>query len=274
MGIFDGVLIASDLDGTLLGENHELSRENRSALEFYMSQGGKFAVATGRSRAGAECLKPWEFSNAPAVLSNGGLIFDYAGDSALFTDMLSPATRAAAKDIAREFPGAGLEVHVAQGKYIINSNPAIASHMAYVRCTGAVVPSLDAVAEGWIKVLFVDEPELVAEIGAWAGERYGDAASLVFSNEYMLEIQNKGTDKGSGVRWLAELLGIDPANVYTAGDAGNDLEMMLAFESFAPENASDEIKAAANHPLPSCDRHAIAAMIAFLKERYGGSQKL
>ena len=273
MGIFDGVLIASDLDGTLLGADHALSDISRSALELFMREGGKFAIATGRSRAGANWLKPWEFSNAPAVLSNGGLIYDYSTGTALFMDILNPATITAATDILKRFPRAGVEVHCPDGKYIINPNPAIDAHMRYVRCEGAIVPSLESVKDDWLKVLFVDAPELVAEICRWTRERFAGSINAVFSNVHMFEIQNTGTDKGSGVKKLAELLAIEKKHVYTAGDAENDLEMLLAFESFAPENAEADIKASARHLLPSCDDHAIASMINILWKRYAGSEK-
>jgi len=56
MGKFDGVLLASDFDNTLLNtetarrtgaEVPEVSRRNREALEYFMAGGGRFAIATG-----------------------------------------------------------------------------------------------------------------------------------------------------------------------------------------------------------------------------------
>lgn len=268
MGIFDGVLIASDLDGTLLGKDHSLSAENRAALEYYMGAGGKFAVATGRSPLGARWLRPWEFSNAPAVLSNGGVLYDYAGQKALYVDKLGPEAREASVEIAKAFPAAGIEVHNVERKAIINRNSQIDTHLQYVHCEGGDVPSIESADGEWIKVLFVDEAETISAISAFAREHYGDKVALVFSNPWMLELQNKGTHKGAGVKALADLLGIDHGRVYTAGDEGNDLEMIREFESFAPANATDEIKAAADHMLPHCDEHAMAALVDYLKERY------
>ncbi len=58
-GKFDGVLLASDFDNTLLNtetarrtgaEVPEVSRRNWEALEYFMAGGGRFAIATGRGR--------------------------------------------------------------------------------------------------------------------------------------------------------------------------------------------------------------------------------
>ena len=60
MGIFDGVLLASDFDNTLLNTEvprrtgapvPRLSAGNRAALEYFMARGGRFALATGRALA-------------------------------------------------------------------------------------------------------------------------------------------------------------------------------------------------------------------------------
>ena len=60
MGRFDGVLLASDFDNTLIYTEEALrsgvpvpplSDENREALEWFMAEGGRFAIATGRALA-------------------------------------------------------------------------------------------------------------------------------------------------------------------------------------------------------------------------------
>ena len=48
MGRFDGVMILTDMDGTLLDSQSRLSPENRRAILRFIQQGGRFSVATGR----------------------------------------------------------------------------------------------------------------------------------------------------------------------------------------------------------------------------------
>ena len=71
MGIFDGTLILSDLDGTLLNSNAQISQGNIDALKYYMDNGGRFSFATGRNYLGMGYFNDSIPVNAPAVTSNG-----------------------------------------------------------------------------------------------------------------------------------------------------------------------------------------------------------
>ena len=69
MKIFEGTMILTDLDGTYLADDHHISAENRAAAEWFMENGGRFSIATGRSKAGMEHFFPELRINAPAILS-------------------------------------------------------------------------------------------------------------------------------------------------------------------------------------------------------------
>ena len=81
MGKFQGVLLVSDFDNTLVyteevllggGSLPPLSRENRRALEYFTAQGGLFSVATGRALPSFAPIAPTLPMNGPTVLFNGG----------------------------------------------------------------------------------------------------------------------------------------------------------------------------------------------------------
>ncbi len=40
MGKFDGILICTDLDGTLMNSKKEISKENLDAIEYFKANGG------------------------------------------------------------------------------------------------------------------------------------------------------------------------------------------------------------------------------------------
>ena len=48
MGKFDGILICTDLDGTLLRKDKSVSDENKKAIEYFKREGGYFTIVTGR----------------------------------------------------------------------------------------------------------------------------------------------------------------------------------------------------------------------------------
>ena len=49
MGKFDGVLFFSDYDDTLYNTEHTVSPENRAAIRYFIANGGRFSIATGRA---------------------------------------------------------------------------------------------------------------------------------------------------------------------------------------------------------------------------------
>ena len=84
MAKYDGILICTDLDGTLSDKNGIISKENAEAIRYFKANGGKFTLSTGRSapffmgdntvftRSGLEFLP-----NVPVVTHNGASVFDF-----------------------------------------------------------------------------------------------------------------------------------------------------------------------------------------------------
>lgn len=75
--------------------------------------------------------------------------------------------------------------------------------------------------------------------------RHDLRAKVVYSADRFLDVLPARSGKGEAVRHLAETLRIGPANVVTAGDTGNDLDMMrpsLGFRSIAVGNATEELR--------------------------------
>ena len=66
----------TDIDGTLLNSQKEISQENIDSIHKLVEQGGHFSVATGRC---AEITFPFVDNlpiNAPAILFNGAAVYD------------------------------------------------------------------------------------------------------------------------------------------------------------------------------------------------------
>jgi hypothetical protein len=269
LGIFDGVLLASDIDGTLLNRKHELTVPVRAALESFTARGGLFTVATGRSFAGFEALRPSVPLSAPAIFSNGAYIYDHAAGRELHALWLSGRFIDVIADIRARFRGIGVELHWPNRTCILDFNKWNELHMTTVKCAYEIIGDLSDAPPPWLKVLFVDEPELLLEVSAYANEKYKKDFSFFFSAKCLLEMQNTEVDKAAGVQKLAEILGLHRQNVYTAGDAGNDIGMLRAFESFAPVSGTAEARDAATHIVPHCDEDAMAAVVKFLEARYG-----
>ena len=78
---FENILICTDLDGTLLNSNREISKENIDAIEYFKSEGGLFTFITGRVPKTSKSICDSIAPNAPYGCMNGGGIFDPMGTS-------------------------------------------------------------------------------------------------------------------------------------------------------------------------------------------------
>jgi hypothetical protein len=269
LGIFDGVLLATDADGTLLNRMGEVTHPVLAALRSFTARGGLLTVATGRSMGGFAALRPLLPLNAPAILSNGANIYDYEARQEIFAEWMEGPFEDALRDILARFPGLGTELHWPGRVCILNRNRWNDYHMDAVKCEYEDIKDPDEAPPPWLKLLFVDEPETLWKVADYAIPRFGKDYSFFFSAPCLLEMQNAGVDKAKGVAKLADMFEIKPENVYTVGDAGNDIGMLRAFESFAPSSGTAEAQAAADHIVPGCDEDGLAAVVKFLEKRYG-----
>lgn len=87
MGIFDGVLLCSDIDGTLV-YNGNLSDTNRSMISYFMSEGGLFTVSTGRYSNYIKNTYSLDV-NTGIISVNGTVISDESGNDIMYDSKLS-----------------------------------------------------------------------------------------------------------------------------------------------------------------------------------------
>ena len=120
MGKFDGVLIASDFDNTIVytedalyagAPTPDISPENRAAIEHFMAGGGTFCVATGRAKPSFEPIRRRIPSNGPAILFNGAAIYDFRAEKYLCTAFLPETVRGHLAPLAARFPQIGVELY-------------------------------------------------------------------------------------------------------------------------------------------------------------------
>ncbi|MFQ9345591.1 MAG: HAD family hydrolase [Coprococcus sp.] len=82
-------LLAIDVDGTLLDDEHRLSKENQKALEQVLQSGTKVVLCSGRGYwALKDFIEQLGIRNA-VITQNGSQITDYTGENILHEEMIS-----------------------------------------------------------------------------------------------------------------------------------------------------------------------------------------
>ena len=251
-GKFEGYLLVTDFDDTFCPEHGApVPEENRRAAQHFMDEGGLFTIATGRDVRSYYSIRDKFTVNAPLVLSNGAVIFDGESGESWYESFLPFSCRndlTAARDA---FPGTGMEVHRGADVRVCGRNATLEEHLSRM---GVPVSEADPghILYPWTKVVLVAPDELRAEsetahaLCAWIEEQFPGRYEAVPSGA-LVDVVAAGSDKGSGVRRLADFLDILPEHVVCIGDGWNDIPMLRAAgRAFSPETALPEVLALPN----------------------------
>jgi len=260
---FDGILICTDLDGTLINSKEEISKENLDAIEYFKANGGLFTFITGRlpyfSSNIYNTIKP----NAPFGCINGGGIYDHREGKYLHRVEIPYSVMELVRYVDSQLDGIGIQVNHFDKTYFCRENPA----MVWFRdVTGVpnLVREFDEIDEPIAKITFGDLcNETVLKIEqVLRSHPKSEEFSLVRSGHELFEIMPKGINKGSAIEHFEPLLGIKRENIIAIGDYNNDVGMLKAAGvGIAVANASGAAKAAADRITVSNDEHAIAKII-------------
>ena len=272
MGKFDGVLFFSDYDDTLYNSAHRVSQENLAAIRYFIENGGRFSVATGRAHRTftPQIERESLLLNAPMVLSNGAMVYDYGAERCLLDARLPEDARDWLAELCARFPELGFEAYHGEDIYVHNPNAVTRAHLAKVGGTQIPCP-IEEMPVPWGKVILQQDEPYLRQVREYLLAHWGARCEAIFSNRYLLEVTAKGCHKGSAVARVAELLGIAPGHLYCMGDNQNDLPMLaLSAVPFAPANCAPAVRDWGARVLGHCDAHAVAQAIGLLDTLYPG----
>ena len=237
MGKFQGVLLVSDFDNTLVyteevllggGSLPPLSRENRRALEYFTAQGGLFSVATGRALPSFAPIAPTLPMNGPTVLFNGAAIYDFARGEYLCTAFLPDSIRRDLHAVELAFPSLAAEIyHDGSQIHTLHPNALTRNHMALTHSAATEADSILQVPMPISKVLFEETGQRGRDLERYIrSQPWARDFEVVRSGKFFLEITAKGATKGAMTQKLASVLGIRAENVCCVGDEANDLTLL------------------------------------------------
>ncbi len=255
-------LIVTDLDGTLLDGEHQVSEENIAALERAQQCGIKVAVATGRSFVSSKKI----ISQLPiekfVVNVNGGKIYDVVNDEVFFE-----------KNLSHDYVKRIMEVlNREKMPYFINHEYGFiasednATTQYYCRHTDAeIIISNDfkTVEELDLKVfkfLVLTEP---TNYETFNEEHFKDLdIYITSSHKNNIELMPQGVDKSTAIEQILQEYGLIWENVMAFGDNFNDLEMITKSKyGFAMGNAVDKLKKYAYGITTSNDDSGVAKAV-------------
>lgn len=269
---FDKILIASDIDGTVLWNSEYIHPRVFEKLRYFCDNGGHFALSTGRSHKDvfviAKDLK--EYVNMPCILCNGSYLYDHIADEILNPQYLEPRPLIEAfRYVKSKFDDVGMRAGTPQG-FLCPAEDDIA--IRFLQNSGLghlvrVLPIEEFENEPLFKAVFTSEDhEKLLLLQDELRNLYGDVFSITTSGKTILEILPLGISKTTQFPYLKTMF--PDSALWCIGDFHNDVEMLLGADvAVCPENAVDAIKAICDLEVCHCKDGALADMIDEIEKR-------
>ena len=275
-------LYISDLDGTLLNKEKEISGYSQDILNRLIDGGVHFSVATARTSASSVKILSGIRLREPVVLMNGVVIYDISREHYLKTEEIS----------ARTVEGilAAFKRHELTGfMYAVSDNRLVTFYENL--CTPALTDFYEERVTRFNKpfeqvesfvhrtrdnriiyFVLIDEFPKLSRV-AEELRQYPDIGPVLYKdiyaeNQWYLEVFSKNASKYHAVQYLRELGGYD--RVIGFGDNLNDIPLFEACdECYAVSNAVEELKRVSTGVIGANHEDGVARFIA-QREGLGG----
>jgi Cof subfamily protein (haloacid dehalogenase superfamily) len=260
-------LVAIDIDGTLMNDRKEITKEVNDAIQAAKAKGVKVVICTGRPIVGVQSIiEELKLNDEDdyVITFNGALV-----QNTHTKDVESQITLA--YENLKELYDLSLKLHSPlqffDTESLYTPNREISQytvHEAHINQIPIHYLPIGEVPKDMLipKVMFIDEPERLNTIIANIPESFWDKYTFVKSTPFFLEILDPRVSKGNAVKQLAEKLGITREEVICIGDGENDLSMIeYAGCGVAMANAESVVKEVAQFHTLSNNENGVAYAI-------------
>ena len=277
-------LIASDMDGTLLNNHHDIDKETVEAIKKAEEKGIIFAISTGREYGNVKYVLDKHNIRCQCIISSGAEYRDEDGNILESINLTKDTTRKVleifekSKMSCRIFTNKGVFTKSTREKALqeivfrtITFNKGITYEEAEKIAVNEpffkslkYIDDIDAFLNDEIEVrkfvAFHNDIKLITKVKEEINALGGLAVSSSFNDN--IEVTDINAQKGIILEKTAKKMGIDKSEVMVLGDSFNDYSMFEVFEeSVAMKNAIPEIKEVAKYITDSNDNLGVAKAI-------------
>lgn len=248
-------MVVTDLDGTLLNSQKQVSEGNIEAIHKLKDQDVKFVMATGRSDVMTRAYTK-KIKNADIVIGcDGAIIRNIRTGEILYENHISSETCHKAFKICQKY---GLDYYVFAKDELVSDDPENERFILHQKFNENVLED-EQIPMQVVEDLdqYVDDHIVYKIVASHNDTNYLDEvakvvkketdADAIRSGKRVLAIKARGVSKAEAIKKLAQTLDISIKDIIAFGDEVNDMEMLrLVGLGIAMENADDVVKKAAD----------------------------
>lgn len=254
-------LVVSDMDGTLLNSNHEVSNKFFEIFKKLQQKNVLFCAASGRQHNSIVERLDKIKDEIYVIAENGGVA--KKGENILLSNFLDTDKIIKILPLLRKINGANTVLCCDDAAYIESKDARFIDLFQEYYTSFEVVDDLMEIAKTVpvykIAVFHYESSEdfIYPEI-----KHLEDVILLKVSGQNWLDISDEKSNKGNALRHLQNLLNISKEETMVFGDYLNDIEMMKEADfSFAMKNAHKNIIELANFSTENNDNFGVEIVL-------------
>ncbi|MBJ8349237.1 Cof-type HAD-IIB family hydrolase [Streptococcus zalophi] len=262
-------LIAIDLDGTLLTDDHKIPKENIEAIHKAVQKGIKIVISTGRPISGVKPifeqlgLTEKEF----VIINNGSSTYETSQWQLINFFNLTDEEITSLYQLVENEKDIQLTIFDEDGHYFVlaeNPLPVVTfdANVVFVKPAPITLEQLLKRQKINFQGMYLAEPAVLDDFQKNYESDLSSRFSTVRSQNYIFETLPKGATKASALIKLIKELNITKEEVMAIGDGNNDIEMLeIAGISVAMGNAGEAVKKAAKYQTDTNNHNGLAKAI-------------
>lgn len=262
-------LVATDMDLTLLADDKSMPAGVDERIDALAKNGVLFCAASGRPALALRESFPAHHQDMALVADNGASV--YLRDELVYRDLIDRDLYHEVLALATATEGSVPVLCAFDDAYVLERDRC---HEDVVSIYYRSITYVDSLEE-----LDVDSNKISIYFPGWDSKQKNDEvyspafASRLYltcaGNEW-LDFMNIGVDKGSGIRHLAQHLGIDLSDIAAFGDTYNDIPMLdIVGHSYVMANAAEHMHDHGKFLAPSNNEAGVLTVIDHIVDVMG-----
>ena len=262
-------LIISDIDGTILDNQHQVDPELKDIIPLLNREQIPFVLASARSPLGMEPIaRELGLGDNPLACYNGALVIK--GDPQAYETIIEhpldkKEIRTFLELVKAEFPSVSINLYAGKDWVAdrldkwVQIEAAITGEQPTIQ--NVLMPVLDVLIPIH-KLLLIDEAPVIQKLHDYLQTLDFSKTAFYLSKDNYMEVTAKHVSKEQALYELAQHYQVPLEEVMTVGDNFNDLPMLrLAGLGVAMDNAPEAVKNEAKAVTKSNNEHGVAEAI-------------
>lgn len=253
-------LVVSDMDGTLLNENNEVSTRFFEQFKELQKRNIHFAAASGRQYQSIlsklDCIK-----NDISIIGENGGIMQYQNQTKVLLQLTNEDV-VKCVELLRTVRDSYIVLCGRKAAYVETNNSKFIEHLSNYYSVYEIVDDLTDVLEDEFLKIAVYHFDSSEDFIYPSLDSLKRDYQVIVSGQNWLDISHIDANKAYALKILQDNLGVSEKETLAFGDYNNDLQMLkLAEYSFAMANAHPNVKSVARYETMSNSEEGVEFII-------------